>query len=102
MELRRADDERISELQRDVKTVATEVRSIRDMLISEPEASPLGRALLRASADNRQLIAALRADLDPIEDWYIQARGAWRLVLGVATVLSIIGAFFGLAAYFGR
>ena len=101
-DLRRADDQRIGELQEQVRSVAKEVRDIRDMLISEPEASPLGRALIKRSVDNRLLIDELRHDFEPVEIWYQQARGAWRLVLGLATVLSIIGAFFGLAAYFGR
>lgn len=90
------------------------------MLISEPEASPLGRALLRASKSNRTLIdknhqehdalierhhqefrAFLKEEFRPLNDWWNQSRGAWKFVLGVATVLGAIGAFFGILAYFG-
>lgn len=99
--LRREDDKRIGELETKVDRVADDVRSIRDMLISEPEASPLGRALLRASAENRRLIDEQRRDFEPVEVWWRQSQGLWKAILGIATVLGIVGSFFGIAAYFG-
>lgn len=63
-ELRRVDDRRFRELQSEIKSVAKDVSSIRDMLISEPEASPMGRALIQRSLDNRVLITQQRADFD--------------------------------------
>ncbi len=98
--LRRADDDRYTDLNRKVDNVANDVKSIRDMLISEPEASPLGRALLKYAAENRRLIEEQRADFDPMYDWWQQQRGAWRLVIGAGVVLGIVGSFFGILAYF--
>ena len=119
-ERRRADDDRIDKIDRKVESVATDVRSIRDMLISEPEASPLGRALLQRSVDNRKLMDAryeefrvarredqqtfqtfYKEDFEPLDDWWNQSKGAWKFVLGMSTVLGIIGAFFGLVSFFG-
>lgn len=99
---RRASDQRLEELTR-------EVRSIREMLISEPEASPLGRSLLKASQVNREMIernhaefrAFVREDFQPLDDWWNQSKGAWKFVLGLSTVMGIIGAFFGIVTYFG-
>jgi hypothetical protein len=99
-ELRRADDDRYRELSDRVAKIAADVQTIRELLITEPEASPLGRSLLERSRENRRLIDAIRADLEPLEDWYQQTRGVWRFVLGVATVLSIVATFFGILAYF--
>lgn len=96
---RRADDARIADLKQQVSKVANDVSSIRDMLISEPEASPMGRALIQRAVDNRRMIDGLRADLDPIEDWYQQMRGVWRVLPATALVLSIVGAILALAAY---
>ena len=108
-EMRREDDRRFDDLTRKVTDVAKDVTTIREMLISEPEASPLGRALLKASQNNRVLIDQQRSDFEkfrredfePLDDWWQQTRGAWRLVLGTGVVLGIIGSFFGLAAFFG-
>jgi len=106
--LRRVDDDRYEKLEQKVDDVGKTVGEIRDMLISEPEASPLGRSLLKASAENRRLIddhwtrfETFRKDeFNPIDDWWQQARGAWRLVLIFSVVLGIVGTFFGVLAYF--
>lgn len=106
---RRAADGRLAELDKNVAELTREVRSIREMLITEPEASPLGRSLLKASERNRQLIEShhaefrqfVRDDFAPLDDWWNQSKGAWKFVLGLSTVLGIIGAFFGLVSYFG-
>ncbi len=42
----------------------------------------------------------MRNRYEPMYDWWQQTRGAWRLVLGTGVVLGIVGAFFGLIAYF--
>ena len=99
---RRAADGRLEELTK-------EVRSIRDMLISEPEASPLGRALLQRSVDNRaiveryhnEFVAFVKEEFQPLDDWWNQSKGAWKFVLGLSTVVGIVGAFFGVLAFFG-
>jgi hypothetical protein len=106
---RRATDDDYKKLDAKVDTVANDVRSIRDMLISEPESSPMGRALLRRSATNTRAIDTLRADFEtfrkeefnPIDDWWQQTRGVWRAVIGLGIILGIIGTFFGVVAYFG-
>jgi hypothetical protein len=107
-DLRRADDDRYRDLSGKVDNVANDVKSIRDMLISEPEASPLGRSLLKTSSYNRRLIDEhwqdfqnfRKEEFDPIDDWWQQQRGAWRMVIGVGVVLGIVGSFFGILAYF--
>lgn len=108
-ERRRIDDERIDELVEEMKSTRQDVRSIRDMLISEPEASPLGRSLLNKSVENRRIIdkhheeflTFRKEEFKPLYDWWNQSKGAWKFVLGVATVLSIVGSFFGIIAFFG-
>lgn len=65
--------------------------------------------MLRYAADNRAMIiknheefrAFRREDFEPIEDWKNQTAGAWRAVLGAAVVLGALGAFFGIASWFG-
>jgi hypothetical protein len=108
-DLRRVDDRRIEQLDRKITKVASDVGSIRDMLISEPAASPLGRALLEKSTENRRIIdrhhdefqAFVRDDFQPLDDWWNQSRGAWKFILGAGTVLGIVGAVFGVASFFG-
>ena len=118
------DDQRFDDLKRelkaDIKSVANDVSSIRDMLISEPEASPMGRALIKRSIDNRAATQELRQDfekyiethehfteniiekrINPMYDWWNQQRGSWKAFQGLALVLGMIGAFFGILAYFG-
>lgn len=87
----------------------TKVDSIRDMLIGEPSASPLGRALLEKAADNRRVIdrnheefrTFVKEDFRPLNDWWNQSKGAWKFLLGLGTVLGIIGSFFGILSFFG-
>jgi hypothetical protein len=108
-ELRRVDDERYQALDLKITNVARDVGAIRDMLISEPEASPMGRALIRRSEENRTDILDLREDFEthlrdeyaPIRDWWVQTKGQWKLIQGAALVLASIGAFFGILAYWG-
>ena len=102
-------EQRISEVVVETRATSAEVRSIREMLITEPEASPLGRSLLKYAHDNRQMIRDnyteylrfVREEFGPLDDWWNQSKGAWKFVLGLATVLGIIGAFFGILSYFG-
>ena len=112
-ELRRVDDQRFEELKRelksDIRAVASDVSSIRDMLISEPEASPMGRALIRRSEVNASATRELRRDFEdfekerfnPVYDWWNQQKGSWKALQGLALVLGVIGAFFGILAYWG-
>ncbi len=51
--------------------------------------------------DVGQDVEHLRSRYEPMYDWWQQTRGAWRLVLGTGVVLGIIGAFFGILAFFG-
>jgi hypothetical protein len=114
-ELRRQDDVRYRDLDRKVSAVAKDVTAIRDMLISEPEASPLGRALLARSLENRREIekvaiatskavdncredfeAFLKDDFKPLNDWWNQSKGAWKFVLGASIVLGIVSTFFSV------
>jgi hypothetical protein len=113
-EQRRAVDPRIDQLVGDVKTVASEVKSIREMLISEPEASPLGRMLKQRSIDNRLMIDDLREDFEkyrdqtweawkkeqfqPVRDAITQLRGAWLLVGAVSIVLGILATYLAISA----
>lgn len=99
-DLQRADDSRYADLSREVRANTVELRSIRDMLISEPEASPLGRALVKRADTNRDAVQDLRDDFQPVYDWWQQSKGAYRVLTSAAVVLSIIGAAFGIAAYF--
>lgn len=82
------------ELKADLRAVAEDVGAIRDMLISEPEASPLGRALLRR-------IEHIERRADPMYDWWNQTKGTWRAVTGLAVILGIVATTFAIMAYFG-
>ena len=119
-DLRRLDDERFAKLDQKIDRVSNDVGSIRDMLISEPEASPMGRALLRRSTENRSATDQLRRDFekyaedhqdwingfiekrfDPMYDWWNQQKGSWKAIQGLALILATVGAFFGILAYWG-
>lgn len=108
-ERRRSDDKRFERLENSINGVAKDVSAIRDMLITEPEASPLGRSLLNRAKDNHNDIIDLRRDFErfkeedfqPLWDWWNQTKGAWRFVLGAGVVLGIIGTFFGILAFWG-
>lgn len=108
-ELRRRDDKRIDTLERKIDRVADAVSAIERLLITEPEASPLGRSLLNRARENRTLIDALRHDFEafrreefkPIDDWWNQTKGAWRFVLAVGVTLGMVGTVLGILSYFG-
>jgi ribonuclease HI len=111
-EERRAVDPRIEQLVSDVKLVAGEVKSIREMLISEPEASPLGRMLKQRSVENRQAVEDLREEFEkfrdvtwetwkkeqfqPVHDALTKLNGAWLLVGGIAVVLGIFATYLAI------
>lgn len=103
------DDERYAKLDRKIDKVSADVTTIRDMLISEPEASPMGRALIRRSETNARATNELREDFEafkkeefkPINDWWNQQKGSWKAIQGLALILGMVGAFFGLLAYWG-
>jgi hypothetical protein len=103
------DDSRFEMLDRKIDGVAENVTTIRDMLISEPAASPLGRALLARDDITDRNVAVLDAkfekfrteEFNPIDDWWQQTKGAWRFIIGVGVVLGIVGAFFGVLAFYG-
>lgn len=46
-------------------------------------------------------VGAIAADVREVRDIVLRQQGAWRALLGVATILGAIGAFFGIAAYLG-
>lgn len=102
-------DDDYTKLATKVDGIAKDVASIRELLITEPEASPLGRSLLNRAKENRERHDRLRADFElfkkeefaPIDDWWNQTKGAWRFVLGSGVVLGIVGTFFGILAFFG-
>jgi hypothetical protein len=103
------DDSRYRDLNKKVEGIAGDVKEIRDMLISEPEKSPLGRALLKIANDNRKMILDNEQDFEefrdqkftPIYDWWNQTKGSWRVIQGAAVILAIVGAFFGILSWFG-
>lgn len=99
-DLRRTDDRRFSDLDRKITSVAKDVSSIRDMLISEPEASPMGRALLKWAQENRRLINGLRDDFDDDHEWVMRMKGSWQAIAGAGIVFGIVGTVFGIAAFF--
>lgn len=101
-DLRRTDDRRINDLDRKITNVAKDVSAIRDMLISEPQASPMGRALLQRADANAAAINKLRQDYDEDHEWITRMRGTWQAIAGAGVIFGIIGTVFGIAAYFGR
>ena len=107
--LRRQDDDRFTKLEGKIDETKEKVDAIHILLMTEPEASPLGRSLLKYALENRRLIEDLRTDFvrhkrddfGPLEDWWQQWRGIWRFVIGIGIVLGVIGSFFGIVAFFG-
>lgn len=99
---RRAADGRLAALEKRVGDVADKVDAIRDMLISEPAMSPLGRRL-QSQHDE------LRADFEsflterfrPIEKWWDQVGGAQKVLVGISIILGVVGTFLGIANWFG-
>lgn len=89
-ERRRQQDKRLDALERKVEDAHRKI----DAATSEADVSPAGRSILRR-------LERIETRLDPIYDWWQQTRGAWRFILGLSTVLGIIGTAFGVAAYFG-
>lgn len=122
---RREDDRRLDRVEKKVDTIGERVDELRDWLMSEPESSALGRQLLARAKANRvdidkhdarlgaieRLAANVVADrkrfedhddaIDSLELWRAEWRGSWRFITAVGTILGIIGAFFGLASWFG-
>ena len=101
-QFRRASDERLENLERQVAAVAVRVDEIRDWLIGEPESSALGRQLLQRAKANRNDINEHDRRLDSLETWRAEWRGSWRFITAVGTVLGILGSVFGIAAFFGH
>jgi len=106
--LRRVDDTRIGSLSSKVERLDTKVErldvkvnEIRDWLITEPEASAMGRALLRRADANATKIRELREDLDPIHDWIQQFKGSSRALLYVPTILAAVSAVVAIAVGMG-
>lgn len=99
--LRRVDDRRLDGFERTLDEMADTINQIRDMLISEPEASPLGRALLRRANDNQAAIretaetnrAAIRdlADrVNSLESWRDQATGAYNAGRIIQVLIGVV------------
>jgi hypothetical protein len=100
-ELRRVDDRRIADLGEQVVGLDRKVTEIRDMLISEPEASPLGRYLLKRADQNqasiREVASANSAKIenldtrvDGLEQTRDQARGAYRALLFAQFLITLL------------
>lgn len=102
------DDRRLDDFERTVRDVngkvermSGTVNEIRDMLISEPEASPLGRALLKrandnqaaikeTAEDNREAISKLGDRVNVLEGWRDQATGAYNAGRIIQVLVAII------------
>ncbi len=113
-ELRRRDDERFAEfsrkmleIDRKVTRIERDTASLRELLITEPEASPLGRSLLYRARENREMLDKLRHDFElfkkedfrPLDDWWNQSKGAWRLVLAAGIILGIVSTLLSVLAF---
>jgi outer membrane murein-binding lipoprotein Lpp len=106
--LRRVDDTRIGSLSSKVERLDTKVErldvkvnEIRDWLITEPEASAMGRALLRRADMNAADIRDLKTQQNQHDDWIQQFKGSARIILYVPTVLSAAAAVIAMAAAVG-
>lgn len=77
---------------RDVKVTLADIRD--DM--SEPQASPLGRALLDRSISNATEINRRGTQVDALLGWQNQMIGAYRGTRVLQTVLSIVVALLGI------
>lgn len=66
---RRGSDREISAIRSDMDAMRRDLSTIRDMLISEPEASPLGRALQARANRNEKRIDQLEVRTNRIEGW---------------------------------
>lgn len=106
--LRRLDDSRIDNLDSKVVRLDTKVErldvkvnEIRDWLITEPEASAMGRALLRRATAADERIRELRVEHDEIHDWVQQFKGSARVMLYVPTIVSAIAAVVAIAVGMG-
>jgi hypothetical protein len=82
-------------VERDVKqvletlpTISTELRGIRSDM-SEPQASPLGRALLDRATRNATRLDEHERQIDLLADWKAEMIGAYKFSRLVQTVLAI-------------
>ncbi len=108
-------------LDRSVTDLDTKVDQLRDWLITEADASPLGRALkFRADtnaknietnrqqhdADVRDIRAEFaqfkRDEFRPINEWWNRSQGAWKAFTGASVVLGLIATALALLAYFDK
>lgn len=81
--LRRADDARFERLER-------KVDQIHEWLITEPEASPLGRALTKRADTNRDNIRDLDNRVDALEGWRDAATGSLAAARVIQVLLGIL------------
>lgn len=89
-DLRRVDDRRFTELGRDLGAVKKDVREIRDMLITEPEASPLGRSLKGYGMENRTRIAGLETRVDSLESSRDKVEGSLATARLIQVLVTLI------------
>jgi anti-sigma-K factor RskA len=97
--LRRQDDKRFDDLSVKVDVIDRRTQEIRDMLISEPEQSPMGRSLIRKSDSNARRIAEQEERVDKLWDFMVEWRGAGRVLTVAAAVMSIVAAAVALASW---
>lgn len=95
-DLRRTNDRRIVELDKKVVQLDAKVSDIREMLISEAEASPLGRSLTRRADMNASGIADLNRRVNDLESWHDQAKGAYSATRVIQVLLAILVAILTL------
>jgi hypothetical protein len=81
--MRRADDARMERLEQ-------KVDKIYDWLITEPEASPLGRTLVKRADTNALNIKALDGRVDSLEAWRDGARGSLAAARVIQVLLAIL------------
>jgi hypothetical protein len=120
----------VNELAKDMKELAAGVRVLREWLISSPDESPLGRALLKLAQENRSLIVRHRDDFEkhvrdagidhdkdiedwnrewdkwkkeefnPIQTWRNQLQGSYRTLQATQVILGILSLAFILREFF--
>lgn len=88
--MRRADDTRMERLEQ-------KVDKIYDWLITEPEASPLGRTLVKRADTNASNIERHEARIDSLESWRDQAKGSLAAGRVIQLLLALLAG--GLTVY---
>lgn len=94
-ENRRTADTRLELLERDMRETLTTVRAI-DLALRFPENSPLGRQLIERADRNATGIAALRQDVDALDERFAEMTGVVKALRIASLVIGIGLGLFGL------